>query len=148
MRKLVVCAGLALLTTACGEEVKQANGLLYQAGDTTSQAAPGSAYTDSVPVGPDGKKAMLRVNWTVSRDSANCLRIASVRVDRVGGDPGVNITSVRHRPTDCATGMDEADTTRYESARIFVDYKARKGIQSYSFSGPVAEVSGSGRMKQ
>ncbi|MEW5926622.1 MAG: hypothetical protein AB1941_04000 [Gemmatimonadota bacterium] len=148
MRKLVVCAGLALLTTACGEEVKQANGLLYQAGDTASRPVPGSAYSDSVPVGPDGKKAMLRVNWTVERDSANCLRVASMRVDRVGGDPGVNITGVRHRSTGCETSQEGSDTTRFETARISLDYTARKGIESFKFSGPVAEVTGSGRLKK
>ena len=148
MRKLVACAALALLATGCGGEPQQANMQLYQAPAPGVQLVPvGSAYTDSLPVGPDGKKAMVRVNWTAGRDSANCLRIASLRVDRVGGDTGVDIRSVGHKSRGCGVKSGSADTTRYESAVVTVDYYARKGIQTFEFSGPVAVITGTGKMK-
>jgi hypothetical protein len=122
--------------------------LLYHVGDTTSQPVPGSTYSDTLPVGPEGKTATVRVNWNVARDSANCLRIASMRVDRVGGDPGVIISGVDHRSTGCATSPGAADSTRFETARIFLDYNTRKGIESFKFSGPVAEITGTGRLRK
>lgn len=150
MRKLVVCAGLALLTTACGGETQPAEMPLYQVGDTTSQLVPvpGSAYSDTLPVGPEGKTATVRINWSAARDSANCLRIASLKVDRVGGDPGVIISGVDHRSTGCAAKAGSADTTRFETARIFLEYNTRKGLQSYRFSGPIAIVTGTGDIRK
>ena len=147
---LVVCVVLALLTTGCGGETQKPEMHLYQAPEPGSQLVPvpGTAYSDSIPVGPEGKTALVRVDWTVGRDSANCLRIASLRVDRVGGDPGVAISNVGHRSSGCGMKWESPDTTRFETARVTLSYNARKGLHTYKFSGPVASVTGTGELKR
>lgn len=147
MKMLVVCAAVALLA-GCGGEVQKAEMPLYQAPAPGVRLAPvqGAAYSDTLPVGPDGKKASVRVSWTVGRDSANCLRIASLRVDRVGGDTGVRISDVGHVSRGCRTRPQSADTTRYETTGVTVVYNARSGIQSFKYTGLIAYVTGTGEL--
>ncbi|MET0397244.1 MAG: hypothetical protein ABW277_10505 [Longimicrobiaceae bacterium] len=148
MKMLVACAATALLAAGCGGEVQKAEMPLYQAPAPAVRLAPvqGAAYSDTVPVGPEGKKAAVRVRWTVGRDSANCLRIASLSVDRVGGDTGVRISDVGHVSKGCGTRPQSADTTRYETTGVTVVYNARSGLRRSKYSGPIAYVTGTGEL--
>jgi hypothetical protein len=145
----VICVALALLSSGCGEDVQVTEELLYQTREPGPQLAAvrDSVFTDSVPVGPEGKKAVLRVNWTVGRDTANCLRIGSVRVDYVGGASGLEFSNVKHKSQGCGMNFESADTTRFETAYVTLYYEARKGVQTYEFSGPVAAITGTGELK-
>jgi hypothetical protein len=146
--KMLACAAVALLAAGCGGEAQKAQMSLYQAPEPGVRLAPvpGAEYADTVPVGPDGKKALVRVSWTAGRDSANCLRIASLRVDRVGGDTGVRISDVGHVSKGCGTRPQSADTTRYETASVSVVYNARSGIRTSKYIGPIAYVTGTGEL--
>lgn len=148
MKTLVACAAVALLAAGCGGETQKAEMPLYRAPDPGVRLVPvpGAAYSDTVPVGPEGKKAAVRLDWTVGRDSANCLRVASLRADRVGGDTGVRIGSVGHVSKGCGTRPQSADTTRYETVGVTVVYNARSGLRTSKYSGPIAYITGTGEL--
>jgi hypothetical protein len=144
----LTCVVAVFLCAACsGRQDPQM--VLYEA-ETSDRAVtpdPALAFSGTFTTGVEGRQVPLRVRWTAGRDAAGCLRIATVRVERTGGDPRLHISNVRQDATQCGMEWESDDTTRFETALISLDYRTRKGIRTYDFSGHVANISGTGQLR-
>jgi hypothetical protein len=105
-----------------------------------------SVYSEQLDVGRGGLSVPLTIRWTVGEDSTRCRRIASIRVERAGGDQGVGISNVNHIPLECGMRWESDDTSRFESAALSLAYEGRVQGRSFNFRGRVAELRGNGEL--
>src|SRR5688572_5380219 len=87
-------------------------------------------------------KVPLNVNWTIAQDTiSNCYKIASFKLERIGGASKAAFSDISSEFIECAMKMDSEDTTRFESILIKGTYKTLKGLKTYSYSGPLVIIS-------
>jgi hypothetical protein len=146
MRKMIFVAACGLLSSACDGERQKPEMLLYEANtrDPSIQPVDGLPFRNAVIIGPESAPVPLRVTWKPGRDPSNCLRIASLRVERYGGDASIVIKNVKHVAVPCGMEWDSNDTTKFETVIISLDYQRKKGLRSHDFRGGVARITGSG----
>jgi hypothetical protein len=104
-------------------------------------------FSEMITIGPPGKKAEIRIVWSVGKDRTGCLKITKIQVDRISGDPSLAISKVKHSASSsCAMEFPfGSDKTRFQDAIIGLNYKTRIGIKTYEFNGYIASIQGNGR---
>ena len=147
MKKVIVLIMLAtFLQVGCSQITQNAKLTLYNTNvspDVTE--LPNVNYVGDVSVGPEGKIVPVRVSWSVGQDDTKCLRIANLKVERMGGEPSLVISDVKHTTLPkCVMKWNSSDTTKYQVASISLRYETRKGLKQYSFSGTIATIHGNG----
>jgi hypothetical protein len=147
-RRLVAWVPITTLL-ACSHQDTQQQLLDWKSSNRlpTAQPVSQSHHTGRFTIGPQGRHALLLVEWNAVRDSTDCTRIGDVKVGRTGGSPQIVISDVRLLFVPCGIPVNPAssgDTTRREVADIALKYSTRIGIRSYTGSGPVAQISSLG----
>ncbi|MCP1496680.1 outer membrane biogenesis lipoprotein LolB [Pseudomonas migulae] len=119
---------------------------LYQVKTDTHLSAI-TNYTKNFTIGIEDRKTPLQIAWSVGKDQDGCLKITDIKVDRVGGDPKLIISNVKHEfLPDCAMEWQSNDDTRFQIAVIALEYQTTIGIKKYSSKGAIATIQGNGKM--
>lgn len=119
--------------------------LLEQADASLSPVV--ARHSQAMIVGPEEKPVPLTVSWTTAMGPDDCLRIASIKVERTGGSKDTVVSSVALRPVPCGGADEEGDPTRYASGSLFLRYDTRVGLQTQDFMGHVALIDAHGDLK-
>lgn len=147
MRRYSLVAALtAVLLVGCAGAKQPASMVLYDA-DLNGAAGSGEAksYREEIEVGPEERRVPIEIAWTTKTDEAGCLRVAHLKVSRLGGAEGVVIDPVRHSAIpDCGMKFDSEDPLKYETVVISLTYQTRIFLKTYRFNGGVAAVQGNG----
>ena len=118
--------------------------LLEQADASLSPVV--ARHSQAMTVGPEEKPVPLTVSWT-TMGLDDCLRIASIKVERTGGSKDTVGSSVALRPAPCGSADEEGDPTRYASGSLFLRYDTRVGLQTQDFMDHVALIDAHGDLK-
>jgi hypothetical protein len=104
------------------------------------------SYSDTFSTGVNERSVRMRVRWTAGRDSTGCLRVPSIRVERLEGEPRMTVGNVRYQVLECGTGWDPPGEARYETLLISVERRFEEGMRKRSESGYVGRITGDGRL--
>lgn len=147
MKKYIaLIALLAFAQAGYGKDKQETPSTLYEVQVSPNVTElPNSEHVGNVSVGPKGKKVSIRVTWSAGKDDSGCLRIVNLKVARMGGDPSMVISGVRHAVIpECMMKFDSPDSTRYQMAFVSLDYVTKVLLKTYSFSGGIASIQGNG----
>lgn len=150
--KQAIAAILAvpLLSTGCSSVNQPPNAILYETRISVDSASgPEKTFTGQTSIGPEGNLVSVQVVWSAIPDSSGCLKISYVKVARLGGDPTMVISGVKHSSIpQCMMKFESPDTTRYQTAFINAHYETRRFIKTYSFDGSIASILGNGEFSR
>jgi hypothetical protein len=145
-RFISTTAMAATLLVGCAGQQQAPNVTLYEVKIPTDvPSSPENSFTNSLEVGPEGRRVPIQITWSAQSDSTGCLKISQVKVSRQGGDPNTVISAVKHFTIpDCGMKFESEDITRYQVVVVQLHYEARKLIKTYTFDGGVASILGNG----
>lgn len=147
MRRYSLVAALtAALLVGCVGAKQSAKMILYDA-DLNGGPVAGEAksYSEQIEVGPEEKRVPVEIAWTTKTDESGCLRLAHLKVSRLGGAESVVIGPVRHSAIpDCGMKFESEDSVKYETVVVSLTYQTRLFLKTYRFNGGVAAVQGNG----
>lgn len=137
---------IALMFAGCAEK-QQTRITLYQAQvSPKTQALEEKVFTNELGYGPDFELVPLKITWTSFLNSEGCWKIADIKIDRNGGNENVVISGIRQKlDSQCVTDMQPVDDKRFEVLTVFLDYKYRSFIKSYSGENFPVIIRGDGR---
>ncbi|MGE8227853.1 MAG: hypothetical protein ACN6RK_18900 [Stenotrophomonas sp.] len=141
-----LAAMIAAFLVGCAGAKQPANMLLYDR-DLSGGIDAGEvkSYREEISVGPEEKRVPVEIAWTTKRDEAGCLRVAHLKVSRLGGAESVVIDPVRHSAIpDCGLKVESEDSFKYETVVVSLTYKTTIFFKTYRFNGGVAAVQGNG----
>jgi hypothetical protein len=95
------------------------------------------------------KTATVHLTWSTARDSSDCLRVADVTLTRTSGPPDLKFSHATIRYLPCGAKWNTAETTRFETALLFMSYSTQIGVKSYSATREhVATFTGAGEFHE
>lgn len=134
----------------CSSYHQQADLVLADSPPAARDGSPALAedpapFRTAVRVGPAQMEVPVALTWTVGHDETGCARVQHVTARRTGGSDGVEITArVMTQPGGCVSLLN-GPPTRFDTADVWLDWRARRGIKQFTSTGHIVHLHGDGR---
>lgn len=87
----------------------------------------------------------VQYSWAMAKDKEDCLHIRYFEFSGKDNNTSKVISEVRASQIQCAMKFESDDTLRFETLLVQGKFEDRKGIKTYTYTGPFITIRGNGQ---
>lgn len=149
MKKIFLISGTIclLLSYGCANTVKSKKLLLEQ---NLAENVNGWQIQDTIVKQFDfvyqELKMPMKITWVTAKDPSGCLRVATMRLEKVQKKNAFEFEDIQISQLPCAVKSDSNDSAQFETVVIFGKFRTFVGDKEYNYDNSILNISGSGEL--